>query len=50
VALVVLVAAAWILAGILVGLLHAVELVLVAAAAGWAGYRIGHYRGRRQRP
>jgi hypothetical protein len=41
--------AAWLLAGIVVGLLHALELVIVAAATGWVGYRIGLYRGRRQR-
>jgi hypothetical protein len=48
--LIVVVVAAWIVAGILVGLLHAVELLLVAAVAAWVGYRIGHYRGRRTRP
>jgi hypothetical protein len=48
--LLIVVVAAWILVGIVVGLLHALEIVVVAAAAGWVGYRIGHYRGRRQRP
>jgi hypothetical protein len=50
VGLIAVVAAAWVLAGIVVGLLHALELVIVAAVAGWVGYRIGLYRGRRQRP
>ena len=48
--LIVVVVAAWLVAGIVVGLLHALELVIVAAVVGWACYRIGHYRGRRQRP
>ncbi len=46
---IVVVVAAWLVAGIVVGLLHALELVIVAVLAGWVGYRIGHYRGRRQR-
>ncbi len=41
--------AAWALAGVVFGLLHVLELIAVAAAAGWAGYRIGHFRGSRQR-
>jgi hypothetical protein len=41
--------AAWLVAGVIVGLLHGLELVVVAAVVGWACYRIGHYRGRRQR-
>ena len=49
-AIVAVVVAAWIVAGVLIGLLHALELLAVAAAAGWVGYRIGHYRGRRARP
>jgi len=48
--LIVVVVAAWLVAGIVVGLLHALELVIVAAVVGWACYRIGHYRGSRQRP
>ena len=48
--LVVVVVAAWLVAGVIVGLLHALELVIVAAVVGWVCYRIGHYRGRRQRP
>jgi hypothetical protein len=50
VGLLVVVVAAWVLVGVVIGLLHALELVLVAAVAGWVGYRIGHYRGRHQRP
>jgi len=41
---------AWIVAGVVFALLHVVELILVAAVAGWAGYRLGHYRGRHQHP
>lgn len=48
-AVVVLGLAAWALAGVVFGLLHVLELIAVAAAAGWAGYRIGHFRGSRQR-
>jgi hypothetical protein len=47
---IVVLVAAWLVAGVIVGLLHALELVVVAAVVGWACYRIGHYRGRRQRP
>jgi hypothetical protein len=47
VALVVLLAG-WI-AGLAFTILRTVELLLVAAAAGWVGYRIGLYRGRRAR-
>jgi hypothetical protein len=49
-AIVAVIVAAWIVAGVLIGLLHALELVAVAAVAGWVCYRIGHYRGRRARP
>jgi hypothetical protein len=38
---------AWVVAGAVFALLHIIELVLVAGVAGWAGYRLGHYRGRR---
>jgi hypothetical protein len=38
---------AWVVAGAVFALLHLLEIVLVAAAAGWAGYRLGHFRGRR---
>lgn len=37
----------WFVYGVVFGILHILELVLVAAAAGWAGYRVGHFRGRR---
>ncbi len=47
-ALVVLGLAAWALAGVVFGLLHVLELIAVAAAASWAGYRIGLFRGGRQ--
>ena len=40
-------AAAWILAGIVLSALHVLELVAIAAGAGWVGYRIGHFRGSR---
>ncbi len=38
----------WLVAGIVLALLHVAELVLVALAAGWAGYRIGKHRGAKQ--
>jgi hypothetical protein len=41
---------AWVVAGAVFALLHVIELLVVAAVAGWVGYRIGHYRGRRQQP
>jgi hypothetical protein len=40
---------AWVVAGAVFAILHIVEILLVAAAAGWAGYRLGHFRGRRSR-
>jgi hypothetical protein len=40
-------AAAWILAGIVFTILHVLELIAVAAGAGWVGYKIGHFRGSR---
>jgi hypothetical protein len=49
VAIVVIGAVAWAVAGVLFALLHVFELVAVALVAGWGGYRIGHFRGRRQR-
>lgn len=41
-------AAAWILVGVVFTILHVLELIAVAAGAGWVGYRIGHFRGSRQ--
>ncbi len=38
----------WIVAGVVFAVLHLIEIILVAAVAGWAGYRLGHYRGRRK--
>jgi hypothetical protein len=40
---------AWVVAGVVFALLHVIELVVVAGLAGWAGYRVGRYRGSRQR-
>lgn len=40
---------AWAVAGIVFAVLHVLELAAVALAAGWAGYRLGHYRGGRPR-
>jgi hypothetical protein len=37
----------WALAGVVFAILHVLELAAAALAAGWAGYRLGHYRGRR---
>jgi hypothetical protein len=42
--------AAWVLVGVAFALLHLIELLAVAGVAGWAGYRLGNYRGRHQRP
>jgi hypothetical protein len=42
--------AAWVVSGVVFALLHILELVAVAGVAGWAGYRIGRYRGRHERP
>jgi hypothetical protein len=39
--------AAWVVAGAVHALLHIIELLVVAGAAGWVGYRLGIYRGRR---
>jgi hypothetical protein len=40
----------WIVAGVVFAVLHLIEIVLVAGVAAWAGYRLGHYRGRRKGP
>lgn len=39
--------AAWALLGVAFAILHLLELIVVAGAAGWVGYRVGHFRGRR---
>jgi len=38
---------AWAAVGLVLSALHILELLALAAAAGWLGYRIGVYRGRR---
>jgi hypothetical protein len=38
----------WAFGGLVHLALHIAELVAVAAASGWAGYRLGHVRGRHQ--
>ena len=40
---------AWLVVGVVFAIFHVIELVIVAGAAGWAGYRLGHYRGRHQK-
>ena len=40
---------AWAVAGVVWALLHVLELIAVATLAGWAGYRLGHFRGSHQR-
>ena len=40
---------AWIVVSVVFTLLHVIELLLVAALAAWAGYRVGYFRGRRRR-
>jgi hypothetical protein len=42
--------AIWVFAGVFLFALHIAEYVALALVAGWAGYRIGHARGRRARP
>ena len=39
--------AAWVVAGVVFAVLHVLELIAVAAAAGWVGYRVGYFRGGR---
>ena len=39
--------AAWIVAGVVFAILHVLELVAVGAVAGWVGYRVGYFQGRR---
>lgn len=46
VAVIAVVAAVWVVAGVVYALLRIVEVVAVAVAAGWIGYRVGHWRGR----
>lgn len=40
---------AYVVAGVVFALLHVLELLLVAGLAGWAGYRVGLFRGSRRR-
>jgi hypothetical protein len=40
---------AWLVAGAVFAIFHVIELFVVAALAGWAGYRLGRFRGRRLR-
>jgi hypothetical protein len=42
-------AALWLLAGVAFAVIRLLELIVVAAGAGWAGYRVGHWRGRHDR-
>ncbi len=37
----------WLVSGVVSALLHVAEFIVVAAVAGWVGYRIGRFRGRR---
>ncbi|MDQ2724236.1 MAG: hypothetical protein M3Y36_01880 [Actinomycetota bacterium] len=46
VALIAVVAGFWLVAGVVFALLRIIEVVAVAVAAGWIGYRVGHWRGR----
>jgi hypothetical protein len=48
-AVAVVVVGAWFVLGLFLAVVHIIELLAVAIAAGWAGYRIGLYRGRRLR-
>lgn len=47
IALLALGAAVWILVGVVFTVLRLFELIIVAAGAGWVGYKIGHFRGSR---
>jgi len=46
VALIAVVAAVWVVVGVVFAVLRLIEVVAVAVAAGWIGYRVGHWRGR----
>ena len=46
VALIAVAAAVWVVVGVVFALLRIIEVVAVAVAAGWIGYRVGHWRGR----
>lgn len=48
-AIVVIGLVAWAVAGVVFAILHVLELIVVAGAAGWGGYRLGHYRGSHPR-
>ncbi len=50
VALIVLVLVGWFLIGAVLAIARLIELIAVALVAGWVGYRLGHFRGRHQRP
>lgn len=43
-------AAVWIVLGVAFAVLHLLEVVAVAAGAGWLGYALGHFRGSRRPP
>jgi hypothetical protein len=47
--LVIAVIAAVALAGVIFTLLRVLELLVVALAAGWVGYQVGHFRGSHRR-
>ncbi len=49
VALVAIGLVAWAIAGIVWSLLHILELAAIALLAGWIGYVVGFFRGRRSR-
>lgn len=40
-------AAVWIMAAVVLTVLHVLELVAVGAGCGWVGYKLGHFRGSR---
>ena len=47
--LAVVVVTAWFVLGLFFAVVHIIELIAVALGAGWVGYQIGHFRGRRRR-
>ncbi|MBO0731219.1 MAG: hypothetical protein J2P57_18325 [Acidimicrobiaceae bacterium] len=39
--------AVWFVVGLVAVVFHVIALVAVAVAAGWLGYKVGHWQGRR---
>jgi len=39
---------AWLVVGFVFGILHLVEIIVLAGAAGWVGYQVGRVKGRHE--